>query len=120
MLYLAVVLGAMLSACGQSDQSPDSYSLEQKVAIVNAGHFVSADDLSVNRIRYLLGSLEASTGYPRDKIADQVAAARDIIRKNYGKEVSILELLEAANKAEAVRTKAVKLEEYLALYATFR
>jgi hypothetical protein len=96
----------------------DNYSLEHKVAIINAGHLVPADDISVNRIRYLLGSLETSTGYSRDKIADQVVAARNLIREQFGKEVRILELLEAANKAEAVRTRTVKLEEYLALYAT--
>ena len=118
-LFLVVVLGAMMAGCGKSESSSDNYSLEHKVAIVNAGHFVPADDISVNRIGYLLGSLEASTDYPREKIAGQVATARDIIRKDYGKEVSILDILEAANKAEAVRTKTVKLEEYLALYATF-
>jgi hypothetical protein len=113
LLILILALG-----CGDSQPVKEA-SLEQKVATIDAGTFISEDDISVKRIRYLLTSLETATGVPKEKIADKAATARSILRENYGREIKIQDLLEGANKAEAVLNKTVSLDSYFALVTVF-
>jgi hypothetical protein len=59
---VGLLIAGFVTACAPS--SGDNFSLEQKVAILDAGHFVSEEEVSVKRIRFLLDSLHAATGYP--------------------------------------------------------
>jgi hypothetical protein len=94
----------------------EQYSIEHQAAIANANHWVDKDDITVKRMRFLLTSLEEKTGEPQMHILDMVAMTRKLLREHYGKEVSYLDLMEMANKSDALASKAVKLQEYLSLY----
>ncbi|MDD4356020.1 MAG: hypothetical protein PHN98_02120 [Smithellaceae bacterium] len=108
-----------LVGCDNPSQKAHNYSLEHKIAILNAGKYIDESDITVKRFRYLLISLESTTGYSQEKIGDQIVFTRNYIRDKFGKEVSILQITEAAYQSKDLFDKNVKLEEYLAIYAGF-
>ena len=116
-LFLILFVLACVAACDQA-QNQAQVSLAQKVAAIDAGHFVESDDPAVEKIEILLESLYKTTGYSEEKIADQAAMTRNLIREKIGKTANILDILKAANNAETVKSGVVKLEEYFAVYAT--
>lgn len=73
-------------------------SVEFKLASLNAGSIVSEDDITVKRFRYLLEQLEAKTTANRDQIADLTFNSQKLLREKYGKDVSLLDLMEKANR----------------------
>jgi hypothetical protein len=112
----AVLLAVLLAACDSQASGGEDYTLEHKVAIIDADGFVPESHVTVDRARYLLDQLHQMTGYPRLTIADQAAKARNVLRERYGREVSLLELLEAANQSEAIAVDGARLEDFYALY----
>lgn len=108
-----------LAGCDSPAQKAQNYTLEHKIAILNAGTYIDESDITVKRFRYLLTSLESSTGYSQEKIGDQIVFTRNYIRDKFGREVTILQIAEAAHQSKAVSDKSVKLEDYLALYAAY-
>lgn len=106
----------VLMACSDGKPAYENYPLEYKLAIVDMNGHVSQDDIVIKRFRYLIESLHSKTGYEPQKIADMVVKARNLINEEYGREVKIIDILEDANTAETVSSRAVKLEEYLGLY----
>jgi len=107
------------SSKNQDSNNKSEYTIEQQMAMIDAGAYIKKDDIKVKRFRYLLNTLHQSTGYEREKIADMVAQTRHIIRDKYGREVSLIHIMETACKSETVLSKTVKLEEFLAVYAAF-
>ncbi|MCK4600400.1 hypothetical protein KAU37_11380 [Candidatus Bipolaricaulota bacterium] len=71
--------------------------LEYQLALINVGRFVPEDDLSVARFRYLLRTIESKTFNTQQEIADMTVQGQKLLREEYGKEVKLLELMEAAN-----------------------
>ena len=116
-LFLILFLLACVGACDQT-QGQTKLSLAQKVAAIDAGHFVEPNDPVVDQIEIVLESLHKTTGYSEEKIANQAAMTRNLIREKIVKTANILDILKAANNAETVKSGAVKLEEYFAVYAT--
>jgi hypothetical protein len=116
-IFSAVTFIIIILMCNSLAFAGQNYSTEHQMAIVNAGHFVKDTDVTVYRFRYLLTSLKNKTGYAPQKIADMIAKTRNLIKEEYGRDVKLLDITEAANKSEAVSTKAVKLEFYLGTYA---
>lgn len=90
-------------------------TLEYKLAVINAGGFVAEDHISVNRFRYLLKSLSAKTVNTEQEISDMTVKAWQILKQDYGKEIQLLKLMEAANQAIPEGQKAV---EYNGVMAT--
>jgi hypothetical protein len=81
-----------------TQQKYEAISLEQKLAAINAGHFgVPEDDITVRRFRFLLASIHSATGVDREKIADKVVWAQGRLHDRYGKNVTVLEVMEALN-----------------------
>lgn len=74
-------------------------SLEYKLACINKGFSVDKDDITVNRFRYLLTTLETKTENTRQQIGDMTVKSQEIMKEKYGKNISLLELMEQANKA---------------------
>jgi len=72
-------------------------SLEYQLALINVGRFVPEDDLSVAQFRYLLRTIESKTFNTQQEIADMTVLGQKLLRAEYGKEVKLLELMEAAN-----------------------
>jgi hypothetical protein len=76
-----------------------STSLEHKLAQINAGRLsIDKDDITVKRFHYLLDSLHAATGVEREMIADKVVWAQGELRDRYGKDVTVLGLMETLNQ----------------------
>ena len=95
-------------------------SLEYKLAVLNVGKYVEKDDLTINRFRYLLSTLEKKTKNTKQEIADMsVAALEKIAKEKYGLDITLLELMEGANDSipeEAIGTDTINYAEIVVLY----
>lgn len=120
------VLLMCLTACGSKSENPKSEekqvtateeeTVEYKVAAIDAGGFIAKDDITVTRIRYLLSSIQSATGTPSGGIASAAAKTSDLLMENYGKKVTILEVLEAVNASEQIHNRSINLPDFLTLY----
>lgn len=90
-------------------------TLEEKIVVIDHG-FVEKDDIRAKRIAFLLRSLSDKSRMGKEEIADLMAAMRRHLRENFGKEVKMTDLMEAANSAEV--SNADQLRTFMALYAT--
>ena len=95
-------------------------SWEYKLATINAGKYVEKDDITINRFRYLLDTLEKKTKNTKQEIADMsMAALEKVAKEKYGLDITLLELMEGANDSipeEAIGTDAVNYAEIVVLY----
>ncbi len=54
--------------------------------------------IKLTRYKYLVKTLMTKTGATEIKIGDVTAGAKDLLEKEYGKKVTLLELLEGVNR----------------------
>lgn len=113
LLVLMMLLG-ILTGCG--DVHDSNKPLEYKLAVINANGIVAEDDITVTRFRYLLDTLEIKSGYSRQQIGDMTVSAQELIRSEYGKDITVLDLMEKANSAMSTGTD-LNYKEVLALIA---
>ncbi|MEA3414247.1 MAG: hypothetical protein U9Q99_01850 [Nanoarchaeota archaeon] len=101
-------------------QDSTEESIEDKLATINAGKYIEKDDITINRFRYLLDTLEKKTKNTKQEIADMsVAALEKVAKEKYGLDITLLELMEGANNSipeEAMGTDAVNYAEIVVLY----
>jgi len=98
------------------EASTPSKPLEYQLAVINKGGYVSEDDITITRFRYLLESLDNKTIQNKQQIADMLVMGQKILREKYGKEYSLLALTEGVNKYIADGSNAdfaVKNTEYI-------
>jgi hypothetical protein len=107
-ILLAITLHG---AKAESEKLP----IEQQAAIVDAGHFVPATDITVTRFRYLLGELSSASGKTPAEIADMLAASHKYLRDHYGKDISMMEMAEAANRSTLPKDGNFDIKSYLVL-----
>lgn len=88
---------------------------EYLLASLNAGRRVSSNDITIQRFRYLLSSIQKSSGEPPSRIADKVAKGRDLVRSHYGKEVSLLIFTEDANRAMQAAPRGTSFTDVVSL-----
>ena len=69
------------------------------LATLNNGGYISHDDVTVTRFRFLLDTLEKKTKNSRQQIGDMTVKAQQTARDKYGKEIKLLDLMEGANRA---------------------
>lgn len=74
-------------------------SIEYKLACLNKGSTIDKDDITVNRFRYLLNTIERKTQNTQQQIADMTYKSQEVMRGKYGKDFSLLEIMEQANRA---------------------
>ena len=100
-LLAAFVLAVTLFFCleGRLVYAAGPDQPEYILASLNAGGRVSPDDVTIQRFRYLLSSIQSVSGESPSRIADMVAKGRDLVRIHYGKNVSLLAFTEDANRA---------------------
>ena len=96
-----------------SAQAQSEKSLEHKLADLNAGYYAEKNDPSIARFRYLLITIEAKTPNTQQQIADMTVWAQNDLKESYGKNVKLLELMEAANDSIPTGVK-MKYQEILA------
>lgn len=79
--------------------STSDESLAYKLASLNKGGYVSHDDITVTRFQYLLNEIEKKTENTQTQIADTTFNVQKLLKDKYGKEVTLLTLMEGANRA---------------------
>jgi hypothetical protein len=80
-------------------------SMEYILASLDKGHPLEEGDPSINRYRYLLDSLENKTTNTRQQIGDMTVTMKQSARNKFGKELTLLEIMEASNKVIPVGRK---------------
>jgi hypothetical protein len=110
----STIVGSPVYAAGESAKNSPEFNL----ASINAGRIVREDDITIIRFRFLLNSISARSGDSPARISDVVAKMHDIIRSDYGKEVSLLAFTEEVNRAVLAAPKGTKLEGVVALLGT--
>jgi len=84
----------------RDQENAESYDeIAFKLASIDKGKIINRDDVTVNRFRYLLKMLDSKTSETKVQIADMTVKAQRILRDEYGKEVSLLFLMENVNDA---------------------
>ena len=84
----------------KDQENAESYDeIAFKLASIDKGKIINRDDVSVNRFRYLLKTLDDKTSETKVQIADMTVKAQQILRDEYGKEVSLMFLMENVNDA---------------------
>jgi tetratricopeptide (TPR) repeat protein len=100
----------------RDQENAESYDeIAFKLASIDKGKIINRDDVTVNRFRYLLKTLDSKTSETKVQIADMTVKAQQILRDEYGKEVSLLFLMENVN--DAIPSGAnVKYAEIISAY----
>lgn len=93
--------------------------LEYKLATINAGGYVSKDDINVGRFRGLLNRLSATFVENEQQIADMSVAAQSRLKEE-GVQESLLNIMEGMNQLFSKRIENQKYAEYAATYVTLR
>ncbi len=96
-----------------------SESLEYNLALINAGGYVSSDDITIARFRYLLEVLAGKTKNSKQQIADMSVFSVEKLRKEYGLKVRLLDLMEGVNRDIPEGAKA-DYAEVLSVYVHLR
>lgn len=87
-------VGTTRTSSPQSQSSAEQ-SYEYKLAVINASGYVDPNDITVKRFRYLLDQIRSDTGYTDERISDMTVRGQEILREKYGKNVKLLDLMEA-------------------------
>ena len=95
----ALSQGGSSTSDSSSSPSTSSESLEYMLAALDAGGYISRNDVTIDRFRYLLKSLEAKTGNSQQSIADITVRGQELARTKYGRQYKLIELMESANRA---------------------
>jgi hypothetical protein len=94
----------------------DPQTVAEKMALVDGNYPLR---VKIARYQYLLTTLEKKTGDSQVRIGDMTAKSRDILREKYGKEITLLELLEAVNKSIPSSRTKVPYANVIAAYVMF-
>jgi hypothetical protein len=110
--------------CGgreEASSASSNKSIEHKLAEVNKGGYVSEEDISVNRFRFLLTQLSDRLPESREKIADISVYGQNDLRK-IGVAESLLNIMEGMYQATIfVKPKTQgEYAEWIAAYLTVR
>lgn len=73
--------------------------IAHQLAVINAGTPVRDNDININRFRFLLKTIDSKTTETQQEIADQTVTGWNLMRKDFGKDVSLLEFMETANNS---------------------
>lgn len=98
---------------GQQNLTP-----AQQLAIIELNAYVETTHPTALAFDELIARLERKTGLNQNSIAEQLNAARELLKQNHIHTITMLDLLRAANNNDAVISKNVTLSEFLALYLT--
>jgi len=93
------------------------YSIEYKLAVIDAGGFVPKDDLTVARFRSLLNQLSRTYVENKQQIADMTVTAQKLLRKD-GVDESLLNIMEGLNQLFSKPLGNQKYAEYAVAYVT--
>lgn len=73
--------------------------MEVMLATIDKGGPAGEDDIAVKRFRFLLENIQRKTDNTKDQIGDMTVNGQKLLRDKYGKEMTLLQLMEDANRA---------------------
>jgi hypothetical protein len=94
-------------------QESSSATIEYKLATINAEKIVAKDDPAVIRFRFLLDALSKKTGDTPEEIADMSVSTQKRLREQYGRDISVLDLMESACTALSGHDASVSYEQLM-------
>jgi hypothetical protein len=74
-------------------------SMEVMLATIDEGAAAREDDLAVKRFRFLLENIGRKTRNTKDQIGDMTVNAQKLLRDKYGREKTLRQLMEDADRA---------------------
>jgi hemolysin activation/secretion protein len=98
-----------------AEEVPANETYEYKLALINKGGYVREDDTTVNRFRFLLNRIESNTQNTRQEISDMTVKAWQILQSDYGKTVTLLQVMEEANDAVGPETKGMNYADIMSM-----
>jgi len=108
-IVIVLICGSIICNKGGSDRGSSSSANrttstsgartpEHNLAIINNRGWVSEDDISVRRFRFLLGKLDKLCVESKKQIADMTVSAQEILANKYGKDINLLSMMEEMYK----------------------
>lgn len=91
-------------------------SLAVQLATIDAGS--TPDSATITKYQTLLDSLHTKTGDSEQTISDETVNGQTLVKNNYGKDVSLLELLQQADASDPGGNVKIHYNELLAAYIT--
>jgi hypothetical protein len=95
------VFGFMAAPAGAQSRyitDMNGATIEQKLAIINSDRPVRVDDVSIARFRFLTQELARAAKEDREKVANVLAYSHKMLRRDYGKDVTLLAFAEELYK----------------------
>lgn len=89
-------------------------TIEYQLAKINKGGFVEENDISINRFRYLLEEIDSKTIDDKQSVSDKTVKGWQLLRTDFGKDISLLEFMEQANDSIPTGRHDWKYEEIVA------
>lgn len=102
------------------DTEDKEESVEYQLAVINAGTYISKDDITVNRFRYLLGRICTTFKITKTQAGDMTIKCCQMLKEEMGVEETLLTIMEGMNTLISQKTKDQKYQDYLALYLGLR
>lgn len=97
-------------------RAPSKYPVEYQLASLDAGSkYISTDDPCIYRYKYLVDSIASKTSNTREEIGDITYNAQDLILKERGRKMKLIDILEQGNIAMPDNGQKYKYSEVLAL-----
>ena len=95
------------------------YSLEYKLAVIDAGGWVADDDLRIARFRSLLSQLAEKYVEDREQIANMTVKSQQLLQAE-GIDERMLPIMEAMNQVFVGKMENQQYAEYLGIYVSLR
>ncbi len=118
-LTVAILIGLAAPAWAGFGEAAADEPIEYKLAVVDAGGYVSKDHITVARFRSLLQQLTSKFIEDRAKIAGMTVKAQKMLREK-GVNQKMLDMMEGINKLFPRRFPNQQYAEYLAVYVNSR
>lgn len=115
----AVLMGVVAMALAWPTSVNADGSLEYKLAVVDAGGFVSKDDITIARFRSLLRQLSEKYVESPQQIADMSVKAKELLREE-GVSEKMLTMMEGLNQVFSTQVPNQRYSEYVSLYIGLR
>lgn len=107
-----LVVGAV--ACDEDGATAQPSTIDSQLASIDAGTRIEADDARVTPYSGILDILEVRCAEPRRGVGDLAVFSREKLRDDYGKSVTVWEMLDAARVATSDLDQTVGCAEIFA------
>ena len=97
LIVATLILTLLVAGCSSDSKEGAPTTIEYKLAVINAGHYVEEHDATVAQFRNLLDSLSAKFTENQQQIADMSVTAQNILR-DAGIEETLMNIMKGMDK----------------------